>query len=476
MRLYNSGLSLREVGERMTPPRSHEGVRLLLLAAGVELREPHVTLASGRKASTSTGWTGGERDPGAENLSRFGHAKIDVSQATGLKPDHPAVMEGRTLFPSTVVAPAASPRLLVSGHNNPKLGKQVMRGDRAGWPIFHLALEERATCPRSCAMWGACYGNAMHMARRHRADDDLMPRLRREIGVLAAKHRQGVLIRLHTLGDFFSVEYVAFWAEILRDHPNVACFGYTARRVDDEDRNSARIARALKVLTDGAWSRFAIRTSHVEAGPERSVVVDDAPLREDVVLCPTQTEATQACATCGICWAAGSRSKTIAFLRHGMKRKGRKMVDAELTAEPEPPVVDIPAEPATVNVIAPSKPSPMPPPAPPRTPAAPERRPERPSVPVARHNTGHALTPLVFRRADRLAKSDLPPVREKALPDQILDALADRPLTTNTLAVLLGAKELPVGDCLTNLMRAGQVSCEEFMEGEVRRRRWSRTA
>ena len=112
-------------------------------------------------------------------------------------------------------------------------------------------------------------------------------------------------------------------------------------------------------------------------------------------------------------------------------------------------------------------------------------RPAAPAAPAARapaprqappHNTGHALKPLVFRRDDRRDPSDLPKVGERALPDRILDALGDRSLTTNTLAVILGAKELPVGDCLNNLLRSGDVSCEEFMDGHVRRRRWSRTA
>lgn len=107
------------------------------------------------------------------------------------------------------------------------------------------------------------------------------------------------------------------------------------------------------------------------------------------------------------------------------------------------------------------------PPAPPVSPA-PLRSPPA-------HNTGHALKPLVFRRDERRDTSDLPKVGERALPDRILDALGERSLTTNTLAVILGAKELPVGDCLTNLMRSGEVTCEEFMDGHVRRRRWSRS-
>ena len=96
-------------------------------------------------------------------------------------------------------------------------------------------------------------------------------------------------------------------------------------------------------------------------------------------------------------------------------------------------------------------------------------------APAKPHNTGHALKPLVFRRDDRRETSDLLRVGERALPDRILDALGERSLTTNTLAVILGAKELPVGDCLTNLMRSGEVTCEEFMDGHVRRRRWSRS-
>ena len=72
--------------------------------------------------------------------------------------------------------------------------------------------------------------------------------------------------------------------------------------------------------------------------------------------------------------------------------------------------------------------------------------------------------------------ASLPPIGERPLPDRIMEALGSRSLTTNSLATILGAKEMPVGDCLNNLLRSGEVSCEEFMDGHVRRRRWSRTA
>jgi hypothetical protein len=114
------------------------------------------------------------------------------------------------------------------------------------------------------------------------------------------------------------------------------------------------------------------------------------------------------------------------------------------------------------------------PPVAPCHPAPAERPPEPRQAPP--HNTGHALKPIVFRKGDGRPMASLPPIGERPLPDRIMEALGAGSLTTNTLAVILGAKELPVGDCLNNLLRSGEVSCEEFMDGHVRRRRWSRTA
>ncbi len=110
-----------------------------------------------------------------------------------------------------------------------------------------------------------------------------------------------------------------------------------------------------------------------------------------------------------------------------------------------------------------------------RPPAPAERLPEPRPAPAKPHSTGHALKPIVFRKDDGRPMASLPPIGERPLPDRILEALGARSLTTNTLAVILGAKELPVGDCLNNLLRSGEVSCEEFMDGHVRRRRWSRS-
>lgn len=262
--------------------------------------------------------------PKTASISRFASAEIAPDQVVDLRDTHPALLHGVSVFHRGVKEPRESLRLLVSGHNNPKLGREVLKGPRSGWPIFHLTLEERATCPRSCPVWAGCYGNAMPFARRHREGPDLMKLLRQEVQATAKLYPGGFLVRLHTLGDFYSVEYVQLWAEMLAETPQLHVFGYTSRRIDDPDRETRQIARQIALLTGLMWDRFAIRTSHSDVGPQRSVVVMEDPERSDLIICPAQTKASEACATCGLCWAAGARSKAIGFLKHGMKRRSAK--------------------------------------------------------------------------------------------------------------------------------------------------------
>lgn len=275
------------------------------------------------------------------SLTRFKSAEIDPRRAIGLRADHPALLEGRTIFPTRVVSSKSSPRFLISGHNNPKLGREVMKGPRKGWPIFHVTLEERATCPRSCEQWATCYGNAMPQSRRHTPDAAFLWLLRAEVATVARQLPNGLLIRLHALGDFYSVAYVAAWAELLARFPQIHVFGYTARRTDDPDPESAKIARALALLTENAWGRFAVRTSASDpVARSRSTVVDEDPDQPDVIVCPAQTGATEACATCGLCWSEAARDKTIAFLRHGMTtRKGPRQPRVEHVQDPARPVL-----------------------------------------------------------------------------------------------------------------------------------------
>ncbi len=257
------------------------------------------------------------------SLRRFAGASIETDRVVGLRDDHPAISEARTIFPKSVTHPEDAPRLLVSGHNNPKLGARIQKGAMAGFPLFHLTLEERATCPRSCHMWSTCYGNTMPYARRHDASDVLALGviLDEELAILQAKHPQGFMIRLHTLGDFPSVPYVRMWRVFLERYPALHCFGYTSNWYDAPDPEERAIGEAIRQLTQVAWDRFAIRFSTVAAVAQSAVVIDEDDDRPNVLRCPAQTKKSECCATCGLCWAESLKARSIGFLKHGMKAR-----------------------------------------------------------------------------------------------------------------------------------------------------------
>lgn len=220
---------------------------------------------------------------------------------------HPAVVEGRSLFTKSANAGRGTGRVLISGHNQRKLGRRVAKGKWAGFEIYTLTLEERKTCPRTCTEWQSCYGNRMPWSIRHPADDALVEKLAVELAELQQKHPGGFVVRLHILGDFFSAEYVRKWGVWIDQFPALHVFGYTARQGDD-------IAAALDELISARWARFAIRSSGAVIEKIPAAVVLDA--KEDAtheIVCPVQTEKTACCATCALCW---STPKTIAFLRH----------------------------------------------------------------------------------------------------------------------------------------------------------------
>lgn len=220
--------------------------------------------------------------------------------------DHPAFVEGRTIMPKQVVHASLVPRVLKSGEWSRKTGKRVTKGRWKDMPIFTLTLEERATCPRSCPEWRTCYGANMPWAERIIHDDAFEMRLWDELQALNRKHPVGFVVRLHILGDFYSIDYVAIWEAALEHFPALRVFGYTARSPFEP------IGRELFVLTNRLADRFSIRFSNGGFATGCAEVVDRA---EDTtnIICPAQTGRTDCCATCALCWQS---TKTIAFLRH----------------------------------------------------------------------------------------------------------------------------------------------------------------
>ena len=227
---------------------------------------------------------------------------------SALGADHVAVIEGRTRFPKRVIHPDFVPRLLKSGHNNQKIGAEVQRGAWRGFPIYTLTLEERATCPSSCAHWFDCFGNKMHWPARHMHGKALELRLIDEVAGLARKHPGGFLVRLHVLGDFYDLRYPALWAALSDAVPALHVYGYTGWRPDTP------VGRLLTHARFHSRGRFAIRFSNAprEEWSTRTHY-GDAGNVDDGIVCPAQLEASECCSTCGLCWGSPRR---IVFLAH----------------------------------------------------------------------------------------------------------------------------------------------------------------
>lgn len=250
------------------------------------------------------GWTKREKD--ADGQRRFGGYTKHDGHRVQLLPHHPAIREGSTIFPSTLVPAAHVERLLKSGHNSSKIGKQMVKGRWKGMPIYTLTLEERETCPRTCLQWATCYGNNMHMAHRIHDDGTLTLRLNSELLHLAFIHPKGFIVRLHVLGDFMSVEYVQFWRAMLERFHNLRIFGFTARLPSDP------IGAAVLELMRDFYDRVAMRISGGGYDTDCAEVVDK-PEEATGIRCPAETDASRCCANCGLCMQT---NRTITFVRH----------------------------------------------------------------------------------------------------------------------------------------------------------------
>ncbi len=239
-------------------------------------------------------------------VARFASRPLNGRSASLPPPDHPAILEGRTIYPSTVVSPLEH-RALKSGSNWRKIGAIVLKGKWRGFPIYILNLEERRTCPVSCRHFRSCYCNHMQFMQRMEAGPDLEWKLEREVALLSIDHPNFV-VRLHGAGEFYSVGYVELWWRLLARHEGLCVFGYTARQDD-------AIADALRSLArDVGWSRFAMRFSNGPF-PLRSTVTIESVRQKpaDSIVCPVQTGRSESCSTCSLCWAT---EKRIAFLQH----------------------------------------------------------------------------------------------------------------------------------------------------------------
>lgn len=227
-----------------------------------------------------------------------------------LRPDNPSLAKGRTIFLKSVTAPEKASRLLQPASTNRKLGngkKTIVKGRWAGMDMYQLVLEERATCPKSCQQWSSCYGNNMYLAKRidHRDWDKFKSALESELAALASSNPGGYVVRLHVLGDFFSLRYVDLWARALKRHPELRVFGYTHRWPKQGD-GIGEALRELNKQVDRWWVRFSDRGGKMSANVGPSAGPGD-------IRCPHETGQTESCLTCGLCWQT---DKPILFTEH----------------------------------------------------------------------------------------------------------------------------------------------------------------
>lgn len=240
-------------------------------------------------------------------MRRFSEHK-PVGNPKMLALGHRAVTEARTVYPHTIRTPGAYDWVLKSGHNSRKIGAKVTKGAWAGMPIYTLTLEERATCPRTCGEWQSCMGNKMNWALRYEHGPALEDAIYAHLKVLEREHPHGFVVRLHVLGDFYSIEYVRLWLRWLDEFTGLRVFGYTAWPIDTE------IGAALADAARTQWHRFAVRQSGSPEPVRTSVTIaHEALAPAGAVVCPAQTGKTDCCGTCALCW---STTKPIAFVRH----------------------------------------------------------------------------------------------------------------------------------------------------------------
>jgi len=238
-----------------------------------------------------------------------------------LKQYHPAVVESRTIHTKMRREVTDDVQVLKPASANSKLGKGlavIMKGNWRGFPLFTLTLEERATCPPNCERWRECYGNGMAFAHRFQAGPALEDKIRREVAALAALYPHGFAIRLHILGDFYSVPYVEMWAGLMENYPMLHVYGYTAR-------NTGAIADSLRMVRTRYGSRWWVRISSSETYSGRDIYASHDVSYVRGIVCPEQTGKTASCLTCGLCW---STNHTIKFIDHDILAKQRKEMKA----------------------------------------------------------------------------------------------------------------------------------------------------
>ena len=154
----------------------------------------------------------------------------------------------------------------------------------------------------------------MPFAHRFEHGPALEDKICAELQVLAAMYPHGFVIRLHVLGDFYSLNYAILWGNMLQLYPNLHIFGYTKR----EHCEIGRMLQCIRVLHG---ERFWVRISANKNQNGDTIYASDES-HQGAIPCPEQNGKARSCLDCGLCWSVG---KTVSFTDHDKVRRNRKL-------------------------------------------------------------------------------------------------------------------------------------------------------
>ena len=143
-------------------------------------------------------------------------------------------------------------------------------------------------------------------------------RLSAQIKTQLAQAAHPTAVRVHSSGDFFSIDYVNFWRRLAEEHTSIAFWAYTRSWANPELLLAlSELERMPNVHLFASWDQTMPPPPQ---GWRRAYVVDTIEALSSVedsfgfLPCPEQVQALPNCASCGFCIRRDSRS--VGFLLH----------------------------------------------------------------------------------------------------------------------------------------------------------------
>lgn len=131
--------------------------------------------------------------------------------------------------------------------------------------------------------------------------------------VAEIKRRMPLALRVHSSGDFYSVEYFRAWLRIAKQCPETKVFAYT--RTWRIDRFAAVLPEAEKVANFVLWYSTDPATGVPEKAKRVAYILDSESYGAmPEPNCLKQLDKRQNCLTCRRCW--DRRKRKVCFLKH----------------------------------------------------------------------------------------------------------------------------------------------------------------